>query len=113
MKTQLRLVMVILSCCLMTTLGFSQAPQAIPYQAVARNASGNLLSSQPISLRFTLRDGTVSGAIVYQEIQTTTTNTLGLFNVNLGEGIPVIGTLSSVNWNNGAKFLQVELDPAG
>ncbi len=115
MKTQIRFLLVILtvSNCLLAKLGLSQAPQTIPYQAVARNATGNLLSSQNVALRFSLHDGTAAGTIVYQETQNVTTNNLGLFTVNLGQGTPVIGTLAVVNWANGAKFLQVELDPTG
>ncbi len=96
-----------------TQTAWSQAPQAIPYQAVARNTAGNLLSSQNVALRFSLRDGTAAGTIVYRETQNVTTNSLGLFSVSLGQGVPVIGTLAAVNWANGAKFLQVELDPSG
>jgi hypothetical protein len=37
----------------------AQVPQAISYQAVARNNAGNILVSQLISLRFTIRDNTL------------------------------------------------------
>ena len=91
----------------------AQAPNAIPYQGVARNASGAILASQAIGLRFSIHDGTASGTVVYQETQSTTTTALGLFTVNIGMGTPVTGTLSSVNWGVGAKFIQVELDATG
>ncbi|MBK8685506.1 MAG: hypothetical protein IPN26_11180 [Bacteroidetes bacterium] len=38
---------------------------------------------------------------------------MGLFSINLGEGTPVSGTISMIDWKNGAKHLQVEFDPAG
>lgn len=98
---------------LTSTSAFCQAPHAIPYQAVARNAGGQLLASQNITLRFSLHDITPNGAIVYQETQNASTNALGLFSVNLGQGSPVSGTMAAVNWGSGSKFLQVELDPAG
>jgi hypothetical protein len=50
---------------------------------------------------------------VYQETQAVTTSTLGLFNINIGQGTIVTGTLAGVNWGGGAKFLQVEMDPTG
>ncbi len=92
---------------------FAQAPNAIPYQAVARDATGNLIPNQLISLRFTLHDSSANGNIVYQETHSATTNTLGLCNVNLGQGTPVQGIFSSINWKQNSKFLQVELDTAG
>ncbi len=92
---------------------YAQTPQAIPYQGVARNESSELLASQNISLRFTIRNGSESGTIVYQETHKLTTSNLGLFNTNIGAGSPVIGTLAAVNWGSGAKFLQVEMDVNG
>ncbi len=92
---------------------FAQAPQGIPYQAVARNSSGALLSSTIVSIRFTVRDGLATGVIKYRETHTITTSSQGLFSVNLGEGTPTSGTFSSINWSVNDKFLQVEMDPAG
>ena len=94
-------------------LSLAQAPQAIPYQAVARNNAGTPIASQNISLRFSIHDVTAGGTVVYQETQTATTNALGSFSVNIGQGTPLTGTLAGVNWGNGAKFIQVEFDPAG
>ncbi len=93
---------------------FSQTPQSVPYQAVARDAAGNLMQNQGISLRFTIHDATAGGTVLYQETQAATTNKLGLFNVNVGLGTVVTGTFSNVAWGNGsAKYMQVELDPNG
>ena len=92
---------------------FAQAPQAIPYQGVARNATGKILATQPISLRLSIHDGTPAGTVVFSEKHSVTTTTLGLFNLNIGTGTAVTGTLSVVNWGTGAKFIQVEMDPTG
>jgi hypothetical protein len=91
----------------------AQAPNAVPYQGVARNASGVILVSQPISLRFSIHDATAAGTVVYKETHSVTTSSLGLFNVNIGSGTPVSGTMAGVKWGLASKFLQVELDPAG
>jgi len=85
---------------------FSQAPALIPYQAIARNAAGEPLSSSTLNARFTIHDGTATGTNVWQELQTVSTSALGLFTVQLGSSVP----LTSVNWANGSKFMQVELD---
>jgi uncharacterized protein (TIGR02145 family) len=92
-----------------TSLGgilFAQAPALVPYQAVARDASGQALNNATINTRFTIHDGTATGAAVWQELQTVTTSALGLFTVQLGSDVPLTG----VNRANGSKFMQVEID---
>jgi hypothetical protein len=53
------------------------------------------------------------GVIKYRETHSTTTDANGMFSVNVGQGTPVSGTFAGINWNTNAKFMQVELDPAG
>lgn len=91
----------------------AQAPQAFPYQAVARDISGNLIANQSVSLRFSVLQGSSTGTVLYQEKHTITSTSLGLCNVNIGQGVVLNGTFASINWGNGAKFIKVELDPAG
>jgi hypothetical protein len=91
----------------------AQTPQAIPYQAAARNSSGAVLASTPISVRFTVRDSMPSGAIKYRETHSVTTTADGMFSVNIGQGTPVSGTFTTINWSTNAKYTQVEIDPAG
>ena len=110
MKKQLLFLLVFITAAFLV---HAQAPNAIPYQGVARNAAGNILASQPISLRISIHDVTSTGTVVFSETHAVTTNTLGLFNVNIGSGTAVTGTLAGVDWGSGAKFIQVEMDPAG
>ena len=91
----------------------AQAPQGIPYQAIARNASGVAISNTAVKVRFSIRDSIATGPVRYQETHSPTTSALGLFSVNVGMGTVVSGTFSGINWGKNAKFLQVELDPAG
>ena len=84
----------------------AQAPALIPYQAIARNAADAPQANSAFNARFTIHDGTVNGASVWQELQTVTTSSLGLFTVQLGSSV----SLGSVNWASGAKFMQVEID---
>ena len=90
----------------------AQAPQGIPYQAVARDNAGNLIKNQNIALRFSIHDGTANGAVVFTETHSVTTDALGLFAVKIGGGTSS-GTLADVNWGSGAKFTQVESDVTG
>ncbi len=98
---------------LLANVAIAQAPQGIPYQAVARNSSGAILASTAISVRFTIRDSIATGAIKYRETFSVTTTAQGMFSVNVGQGTVVSGTFAGINWGTNAKFMQVELDPAG
>jgi hypothetical protein len=105
----------ILFFCLLTSsfLLQAQAPQGIPYQAIARNASGVAIANTAVKVRFSIRDSLATGAIKYQETHNPTTSALGLFSVNVGMGTVVSGTFSGINWGKNAKFLQVELNTTG
>jgi formylglycine-generating enzyme required for sulfatase activity len=103
------------SFCLLTSdfLLQAQAPQGVPYQAIARNSSGQAIASTAVRVRFSIRDSIATGVVRYQETHNPTTSALGLFSVNVGMGTVVSGSFSGINWGKNAKFLQIELDPAG
>src|SRR5256885_9692103 len=91
----------------------AQSPQVIPYQAEARDNGGNTITNQAISLRVSLHDATAIGAVVYKETQSVTTNSFGLFSINIGQGTVVSGVFSSINWGAGSKYIQLEMDATG
>ncbi|HRI21451.1 MAG TPA: hypothetical protein PLA68_10885, partial [Panacibacter sp.] len=89
-------------------------PEAFPYQAVVRNSSGNLIANQNVSLRFSIRSlSSGTDVVLYQETQSVTTNGLGLFSVNVGEGNVVSGTFENIPWDSASTHLQVEIDVTG
>ncbi|CAN5468025.1 hypothetical protein BH11BAC1_BH11BAC1_30220 [soil metagenome] len=92
---------------------FAQAPQALNYQAVARDGSGNILASQAATVRYTIHDVSAAGATIYQETQSITTNQFGLFTANIGNGTVISGTFSTIDWSLNSKYLQVEIDLGG
>lgn len=104
------LPLLLLTTCLSVV---AQVPQGLNYQAVARNASGNVIVNQNVGLRFTVRNGSATGTIEYQETATAITNQFGLFSLVIGNGNPTVGTFNGINWSTGDKFLEVELDVTG
>jgi hypothetical protein len=105
-----------LALSILMALGLTaQVPQQVNYQAVARNAAGTVIANQAVSVRFTIHDATLGGTTVYQETHTgLTTNQFGLFTTAIGTGTPVgTSTFAGINWGTNAKYLEVELDPAG
>ena len=91
----------------------AQTPQLINYQAIARSITGNILNGQTISVRLIIHTDSAAGPVEYQEVQIVTTNAYGLFSLQIGNGTTVGGAMSSIDWSNGAKYLQVEVDPTG
>src|ERR1700723_1452425 len=91
--------------CFLILLAFSftraQAPQSMNYQAIARDISGNVLPNKHISLRFTVDEGHQPGTPEYQETDTATTNQFGLFTCAIGQGAPVSGAFTGINWASG------------
>lgn len=91
----------------------AQAPKKINYQGVARSSTGLPIKDQQIKLRLSIVDVSVSGSVVYSETHKVTTNAFGLYNVQIGTGAIISGTMDAIIWANGDKYLKVEIDPEG
>ena len=102
------LILLPILICLNNTRG--QVPQAIPYQAAAMYANGQSLINKSIMVKFSILDSSATGTNLYTETHNTTTNSLGIFNLNIGSGIAISGNFGALNWGSNAKFLKVELD---
>jgi hypothetical protein len=92
---------------------WAQLPQKFNYQAVVRGNAGAVIANKPLGMRFTIRDGSASGAAQYSETQLTTTNSYGLVNLQVGAGTVAAGSFATISWSAGNKFLQVEVDTTG
>lgn len=89
---------------------YAQAPpDAVSFQAVARDADGIPLSMKAIAVRLMIRRGDTTGAVVYDERHDVSTDDLGHFSVEIGRGVAA-GGLSAVDWSNGPFFLTVAMD---
>ena len=91
----------------------SQAPQAFNYQGAARDADGLILANKTISLRISIKNGSITGANVYIETHNVTTSELGLFAIAIGTGTIETGEFSNIDWGGGSKFLNVAMDIDG
>lgn len=88
----------------------AQAPQGISYQAVAKDASGGLVSNQNISIRLSIL---TQGNAIYVETHGLLINDQGLFNLVIGRGSSIQGSFSNIDWSSGDKFLKSEIDING
>ena len=93
----------------------AQIPQTLNYQGIARNASGEPIRYQEISVRISIIDSALAGKLAYQETRRVMTNYVGLFNIVIGgpDAFFVLGNISSVDWATGNKHIKLEIDPAG
>lgn len=98
---------------LFATTVSAQVPQAFKYQAVARDLSGNVLVNKTVTFKISIIQGTVTGAIVYNEMHSKTTNAFGLVEMEIGKGSSPSGSFSSINWGADVFFIKVEMDPNG
>jgi hypothetical protein len=109
MKTKLLFTILML----VSSILFAQAPQGINYQTVIRGSNGLPLQNQAVGLKFNIKQGSISGTIVYSETHNVTTNQLALVNVVVGEGTVTSGNFSNINWANGTYFIETEVDVTG
>lgn len=91
----------------------AQTPSKFNYQAVARDASGALVSDGTVGVKVSILSGSASGTEVYSETHSPSTNAFGLLNFQIGSGSAATGDLSTIDWGSDAHFIKVEMDPAG
>ena len=91
----------------------AQPPQSFKYQAVARDAGGDVVSDQAVGMKISILQGSTSGTAVYVETFSPTTNEFGLINLNISEGTMVSGDFTSIDWSADTYFIKVEMDMTG
>jgi len=88
-------------------------PQGVSYQAVARNASGEILANQPVGLRVSILANSSTGDVRYVETHTATSDAFGVLSFVIGGGTPTGGTFSNINWSGETIYVKLEADFAG
>jgi hypothetical protein len=91
----------------------AQAPARFSYQSVVRNPANLLVSNGPVGLEVKIRQGSVSGTVVYHETHALTSNSNGLITAEIGSGQVVSGSISGIVWSAGPYFLEAATDPFG
>ena len=89
--------------------------EGISFQGLARNAAGEVLVSQKISLRLSILLDSESGTVAYTETRQVTTNPQGIFSLVVGDdkALTKSTNFSAINWTPAPKFIKVEMDPNG
>ena len=96
---------------LISTLAYSQAPEAFNYQALIRDGSGNILANAPVAIQISILQDSEIGSAVYVERFNPTTTAYGLIAVKIGKGSVQSGTFSSIDWGAHQYYIKTEVDP--
>ena len=109
----MRKLYILLIAVILTGSAFAQAPDKMSYQAVVRDASNALVTSQGVGMQLSILQGSIFGASVYVETQTPSTNINGLLSLEIGTGTVLFGSFNTIDWSNGPYFIKTETDPTG
>lgn len=106
MRTKLYIVIAVL----ISTLTFAQ--QGINYKALIKDSTGDIIANTSVIIQFRIQTGTQTMNLLYEETHTTSTDNSGIAIVNIGQGTVSSGSgnFESINWENGNRFLNVQID---
>ncbi len=107
MKNKALLTLIVLAIAITIS---AQVPQAFKYQAVARDSSGQLITTQQVALQIKILQGSTNGDSVYVEKHNPTTNAFGLLDIAIGNGIYVYADFDTIPWASSPFFVKVEMD---
>ena len=80
------------------------------YQAAIRDASGEVMQNDNVTIVFSIRSNSASGTEVYTETHNATTNDQGLVNLSIGSGTVGTGNFAAIDWSSNSHFLNVEVN---
>lgn len=95
---------------------FSQIPQGFTYQAVARNAQGNLIANTAVQVKIGILTDTVANVYVWEEQHNLTTTSQGLLTLIVGSGTKLQGsanTFADINWVSVPLYLRTLINYQG
>ena len=113
MKTLFLLLVNLLFTSVMVLEAQDNMPQAISYQAVARDAQGRVIVEKRIGIQVEILKGSTTGTVVFSETHSPTSSQTGTVNLLIGQGTRKIGTFSSVDWGADTYYLQLSMDLNG
>jgi len=98
---------------LLTASLFAQSPEKISYQTIIRNSSGALVKNTVVGMEINLRKVSPTGAVVYTETRTPSTNENGLVSIQIGahEGCSGDGCsgFDTIKWGDDTYFIETKV----
>jgi len=104
-------IFTIAAALMMTASVWAQAPEKMSYQAVIRDASNALVTTQGVGIQVSILQGGATGNPVFVETHNINTNANGLVSLEIGTGSVVSGDFTTIDWANNTYFIKTETDP--
>lgn len=101
---------------LLTLIAFGQLPNAFTFQAIAKDANGEVLTETELGIRVSILQDGPSGNHIYSERHLVESTKLGHINLNIGRGMPLANSVSNlhqIEWESHKHFVQLEMDATG
>ena len=89
----------------------AQPPHTFSYQAVVRDAGGELVKEQTVGMQISILQGSETGTAVYSETHQKNTNANGLVSLEIGNGTAVSGNFADIDWADGPYFIKTVSRP--
>ena len=83
----------------------AQVPQKLTYQAVIRDAIGNVINNQDLEVQISILQGSLEGPVVYSEDHSTSTTVNGVITLEVGGG-KTANDFSAIDWSNGPYYIR-------
>jgi hypothetical protein len=112
---KMKFILTILLFVTVTLNVFAQSPEKMSYQAIIRGQDNNLVTNSKISLKIIIHQTVESGANVYEETHTVTSNNNGLVSLEIGAGNNSNSSklFSAIAWEKGPYFIETQVDVKG
>lgn len=98
-----------------SSLVMSQIPQAFSYQGLVMDTKGETSINKNVRLKITLVDADTHTheKEIYSEMHDIESNSLGMFNIDVGSGVPLAGAFDTTSSEKKAHYVKVEMDTTG
>jgi len=110
MKNIFKITVFILLALTAVNVVLAQAPEQFKYQAVLRDATGNIIPLTAKTVIINVLQGSATGTSVYQETHSVTTTAQGVINLNIGGGTVNAGVFANINWCANPYWVKVTVD---
>lgn len=91
---------------------FGQAPDAINYQAICKTDGGAILTDATIGVQVNIIETSEVGPIVYSEEHSVSTNSNGIFAIEIGRGT-TSDNFNGIAWGSDSHYLEILIDTLG
>ena len=100
------LILVLVAILFAVTGILAQTPDEFKYQAVLRNAGGQIMASEAVTVDISILQGSATGISVFDETHSVTTTGQGLINLNIGSQ----GDMSVVDFSADTYFIEISVN---